>query len=636
MDEYRRLQLAQSGALDHEVSEDPTITTTDLDSFLTGVYRYYKEGGLRATIARSVSNVAASSFTFGLSFVVLLMVDWSSVIACTSEETCSKLSLFYSSAFFPLTFYRFIVLIQLIPLGLYAVGLSIIACIARVREALRISRFFRESLFVQEDDELNFVKWSDIVERISRYQATSASPLCIVQDTLSPIEIHSIIMRTDNVHLSAMKEWYSLYRSDSWMMLPLQSRAIQWCIQHGVISWLFDDRYRIRDGALATVGVRIQFVGLLTLALMGPLAIFAVFLIVIIESDEVRSNKASLFEKEWTVLSKTVLRHYSEPDIWLCERLEGAAKSRIASQFSESLVSERSRKSILRTVKFLSAGILSVLAAIALVQDSALLYMTVGGKSLLFIFALCSGALAISAGLDAPPGSKQTCEEKIGCGILLMSHIHSNFDQSLPPSCNVNGCQLSQAREIDMISNEFLRKFYRPKIFNIFFEFVGILSLPFFFLFVFPNTLGRVIAASVPLVRSEHLGDFSARGCLDGARALSEQYHEMVGGNVVQFSSLRNMEKVNTLLMLSKVYQLGTARGIVGKIFDFKKACCSSSLLTQAVIKVDRCLIDSDWFWYALLRELTMSEGGVSLLRMRPDLIRLGQEGLSFFSSLPG
>jgi hypothetical protein len=623
MDEYRRLQLAQSSGSTTLIDSDNTATsTTDLDSLLTGVYRYYKEGGFRATIARSVLNVLASSFTFILSFVVLLMVDWENVIACVSEEICNKLSLFNDSVVFPLTLYRFIVLVQLLPLGVYAVALSIIACIARVREAVRISTFFKESLFVLDDDELQFISWAEIVERISRYQSSSTSPLCIVQDTLSVIEIQNIIMRTESIHLAIMKEW-SKSTCGGILTIPLHSRAIQWCIHHGVVSWLFDDRYRIREGSIASVGVRIKFVGFVTLAMMGPLAIFAAFLIIIMESDEVRSNKTSLFEKEWSMLARTVVRHQLEPDIWLDERLEAARDSGLS--FSEMLITDRTKKSLLRTIKFLCAGILSVLASIALVQDSALLYMTIGGKSLLFFLAIFSGLLAISAGLDDTQNSRNpnpSCDAKISTGLRLMSLIRS--DMHIPNPYAIYGSQddVGRARQVDEISRDFSRNFLRPKIINILFEFAGIITLPFFFLFVFPDRLSEIIRV-IPLVRSESLGDFYDTGCL-GARALSEQSHEMVRD--VFFSSLRDRERLGTHLMLYEKF--GIESEMMEKILDFKKACMQS----PRIVNIDKSLIESIWFWYALLRELTMSEGDLSLLRLNPELSKLGQDGLECFS----
>ena len=627
MDEYRRLQLAQAEVtgLYGQAEETPVVTTTDLDSFLAGVYRYYTEGGMRATMSRSVLNVVASWFTFVLSYVVLLLVNWPNVLACTSDQTCASLSLFYESSIFPLTLYRFVVLMQLIPLGIYTIVLSTLACVARVREAIRISNFFREALFVSHDDELHFLSWNEIVSRISRHQSTAATPLCIVQDSLSPLEIHNIIMRTENVHIWVMKRWFSEMVPKGFLMsLPLQSRAIQWCVQHGVISWLFDDRYRIRPEALASVRVRILLVGIISLALMGPLAIFSAFLLVILESDEFRANRASLFEKEWTWLARTVLRHPSEPEIQLASRLEKGRESGTA--FSNLLISNKAKKSVLKTTKFIAAGILAFLAAIALVQDAALMHMTFSGKSLLFFFALSSGVMAVSAGLDSEV-PKTGIDDKIKRGLEVTAHIHS--DLSFGHSEHSAGGQLARARDLDLISADFSKYFFRPKIVNLLTEVFGILLLPVFFLAVFPDTLGPMIA-EVSLIRSERLGDFAACGCLE-ARAISEQSQEMVDvvGGTIMFSSLRDAENVGSLLSLYGGYKEGQSGlseqqvGLVMKILEFKKLCLAKFSSPQ---------LDSDWFWYQVLRELTMSEGHLSLVRMSEDLVRLGLASLGAFS----
>jgi hypothetical protein len=632
MEEYRRLQLAQSlevSGLYGAAEETPVVTTTDLDSFLAGVYRYYTEGGLKATISRAILNVVASWFTFTLSYVLLLLVNWDNVLACTSDQTCAGLSLFYESIF-PLTLYRFVVLLQLIPLGVYTVVLSSLACIARVREAVRISIFFRDALFVAHDEELHFLSWSEIVARISRYQSTAATPLCIVQDSLSPLEIQNIILRLDNIQMHVMKKWFSdmVVKNDRlWMSVPLQSRAIQWCIQHGVISWLLDDRYRVRSEALSTVRSRIILVGIVSLLLMGPLAIFAAFLLVILESDEFRANRASLFEKEWTVLSRSVLRHGSEPEISLSQRLEKGREK--ACNFSNPLILNKAKKSFLRTVKFLAAGILAALAAIALVQDSALMHMTLVGKSLLFFFAVFSGVMALSAGLDTPV-PKTSVGEKLRSGLGVTAHAHSDLSCGYTESTLFRSAceELTKARELDHISSDFSKFFFRPKIVNLLNELVGIILLPVFFLVVFPDTLS-VMITEVPLIRHDRLGDFASSGLLE-ARAISEQSQEMVdvvsGG--IMFSSLRDSETVGSLLTFFSSYQ-GIPSGLseqqentVLKVLEFKKYCLKSEKFSEK----------SDWFWYSVLRELTMSEGKLSLVRMSDDLVRLGLDSLRTFS----
>jgi hypothetical protein len=642
MEEYRRLQLAQAEMtglyLNAGEQAPPDLTTTDLDSFLTGSYRYYTEGGLRATISRSVTTVLASSFTFALSYLVLLMVNWGNVITCTSSTTCSGSSLFYDSSIFPLTWYRFIILVQMIPLGVYTVVLSSLACVARIREAVRISKFFQEALFITSDEELHFLSWSDVVARISRYQSTSTSPLCIVQDSLSPVEIHNIIMRTENLLLSTLKRWFKekvvegniLTLKNMLMSVPLQSRAIQWCIHHGVLSWVFDDRYRVRSEALETVRARLLLVGLVSLALMGPLAIFAAFLLVILESDEFRVNRASIFEKEWTGLARVVFRHFSEPEVWLGERLEEGRTH--AVKFSESVITNRARKSILKTVKFFSAGILVVLAAIALVQDSALLYMSIGGKSLLFLFAVFSGIMAVCTGLDVNV-PKTSVEAKVGRGLELFGQTHSNLCFSRAERIDFSSScdRLNKARELDMLSGVFADLFFRPKLINLLNELLGILLLPYFFLVIFPDELSPIIS-QVPLIRSEALGDFTSEGCME-ARALSGQSQEMVDvvGGAMMFSSLRDSERIASLLMFHKMYRecLGLEQmGLVRKVEDFKKICS-----TNMSLNLDPSVKNNDWFWYLVLRELTMSEGHLSLVRMSPDLVRVGMDALGSISS---
>lgn len=633
MHEYRRLQLEQAAAATVPLNEAGELNmTTDLDAFLAGVYRYYVERGLVSVMSRSITNWLASILTFILAVVVLLLVDWASVLACTSEETCGDL--FFYNPIYPLSLYRFFILVQLVPMGLYTVILSSLSCVAKVREAIRVARFYKDSLFIAEDDELHFISWPDIVARIVRHQSTSTTPLCIVQDTLSALEIQNILMRTENLTLSINKRWMDLLKNEKeWkykfiLSLLLQSKAMQWCLQHGLVAWLFDDRYRLRRDVLDSpfqVASRIRLIGVVSLALMGPLAIFALILLFILEADDVRSRRYSLFESEWTPLAKVVLGHFCETRESLSDRLRQGKE--FGEEFSSSIIKNKAAESGLRFVKFSSAGFLAVLALIAVVQDAALLHMTLGGKSLLFLFAIFSGIVAICSGLNTTTPVK--VGDKLRSGLGLIGSIHTDLSSpgtSLRShSAGPTQESLTHARELDLISLDFGRMYFCPKFFSLACEILGIVLLPLFFIHVLPTRLSEVVT-ECRIVASESLGDFAAEGFMSGGigPGQSEEMTTAVSGQVA-FSSLRSVDRVSTLIMMVSEY--GPSCGVTkdqialfNLIETFMKRCNS---------KIDEVPKNRNmFFWYLVMRELTMSTGDCCLIRMVPGLLAVGMEAL--------
>ena len=504
MEQYSRLEV---GSRTSDVPE-PSVISTDLDSFLNGVYRYYCEKGLHALVLRSVSNLVASLFTFLLSVLVLLLIDWGAVAACTSEESCKTVSLLYPNPLSPMTLYRFLVLCQLVPLGFYTVVLSSASCVAKVREALRVSDFYKRSLGVTDDALLTFLSWPEIVSRIIEFQDSSPTPLCIVQPTLSAIEITNIILRTDTMVLFVMKN-----------MLPAsavaQSGVIRWCLQYGVVAWLFDERFRVRSDQLSThlLKQRLKLLGWLSLILIGPMLIFSAILLVIKELDDVRAQRSSLTDREWTPLATSALRAFAEMPHFLQSRLAQARE--FADQFSLPVVPQSTAPA--RMVKFTAGGLLAVLAVAGLVEDKSLIYLSVLGRNLFFHVALLSAVVTVASVVASETLSTVACKIRAGTDL-------TGFTYSLPRVGVVEvivstapspASQLLQKSvQLDLLSGEFRSRFFSFRFANFGTEFLALLAAPYFFLVLFPRTLAGPL---MELVRkevrsSENLGDFCNAG----------------------------------------------------------------------------------------------------------------------------
>jgi hypothetical protein len=404
------------------------------------------------------------------------------------------------------------------------------------------------------------------------------------------------------------------------------------------VAWLYDDRYRFRKdivtGTFASnVRSRIRLIGFASLALTGPLAIFAVILLFVQESDDVRSRRYSLFEKEWTIVARSVLRNFGESRDALSHRLRQGKES--AEKFSEQIIKNKSNESIMRSLKFTSAGCLAVLALIAVVQDAALLHLTIAGKSLLFYFAILSGIVAFCSGFEPDAKLKVSVSEKVCAGLGLLGSMHVDF--SLPvPATNARQSDLLQAREADSMSSEFGLLFFRPKLVSLLAEVVGIVLLPLFFLRVLPDRLSDIVV-NTRIISSESLGDFAAEGFLSAgiSPGQSEEMTTAVAGQVT-FSSLRNTGRTCCLIMFMSDY--GLRAGLTKEQVDqfsiietFMKSCMQSDKLPS--LKLHESLHNNPWFWYLVFRELTMSSGNASLIRMMPGLAAVGAKGLRALAS---
>ena len=543
-----------------EANQTRSSLTTDLDAFFSGIYRYYCEKGLRPVIFRSVSNLVASVFTFMLSVGVLLLIDWEGVLACTSKDVCRPF--FYADPFSHVTLYRIVVLCQLVPMGLYTVVLASLSSLAKVREAIRVSEFFKSALSIPDDDMLHFLSWEEVVRKVCAYQASSESPICIVQDQLSPLEIHAIIMRSENLSLQIFKRWYSMFVEPNGGtvlgQLPLQSTAIKWCFQHTVVSWMFSDRYRIRSDLTQNffvdkIKARIRLVGFLSAMLMGPVFIFSILLLFIKKTEDVRSNRSSLFEKEFSGLSEVVLAHFGEMPHDVSERLK--VSTPIAGEFSRRIIPENPFEASLNVIKFISGGIVAVLAVTAVMHDAAVLHITIWGKNLLFHLALFSSIVGIASGMTSTHSTfSVNCKETTAKKLLSNTHYLACPHVSGNPSVDQT---LLKARKLDSISSTFCDLFFKTKIVNVLYQIGGILLLPFYFLVVFPDALSDIVAET-KIHRSENLGDFAAASFLvPGVSAAENIEMTSVSPNILVPQS-----KERTMSILVLMHKYGASSGL--------------------------------------------------------------------------
>ena len=474
------------------IDDDFVSTTTDLDSFLSGVYIYYLEKGF--VVWRCVSSLVASLFTFFLSVVLLLLVDWGSVLNCVGEEACKNLSLFYSNPFVPFTFYRLIIVIQLLFLGIYTVLLATASAIAKIRQGIRISRFYKVSLGIAHDYELVFLTWPEIVKRIIAYQSTAPQPLCIVQSSLSALEITNIIMRTEN---------FVMYLGE----VSHMSASVTWCLKFGLVAWLFDERYRIQSDRISVTSVcaRLRLIGWVSLALVGPLMIFTFILLVIRELDNIRSK---FWERDWTQLA--FKQWYSEMDHFRDFRLEAGRESAnlfVSNRFDQN-------EGVKGIAKFLAGGLLTVLALVGLLEDKALVYLNFGGRNLFFYVAILSVIVKMFSGdVEAKNiNVHEKLKNKKSAGAVLGGSlcVHLPFNGS------------TNEHRLDGLSRIFEVRFFQFRWMNFLREFLSVGCIPYYFLHKFPKSdLPRRIVHMVnfDVFSSENLGDFCQFGWFKNAHA---------------------------------------------------------------------------------------------------------------------
>ncbi|KAF4741945.1 hypothetical protein FOZ63_021665, partial [Perkinsus olseni] len=118
---------------------------SDIEKFLAAVYNYYRGGGFYGILGYTIGNLLAVLFTITFAFTLSFLVDWSSLLSCTSPETCANAHLFKSNPLAGLSFVRFVFLISfLVTLAFW--GLAAAGAFMTIREARDAAFYYQDYL----------------------------------------------------------------------------------------------------------------------------------------------------------------------------------------------------------------------------------------------------------------------------------------------------------------------------------------------------------------------------------------------------------------------------------------------------------------------------------------------------------
>ncbi|KAF4722035.1 hypothetical protein FOZ63_005707, partial [Perkinsus olseni] len=124
---------------------------SDIEKFLAAVYNYYRGGGFYGILGYTIGNLLAVLFTITFAFTLTFLVDWSSLLSCTSPETCANAHLFKSNPLAGLSFVRFVFLISfLVTLAFW--GLAAAGAFMTIREARDAAFYYQDYLGVVVGD----------------------------------------------------------------------------------------------------------------------------------------------------------------------------------------------------------------------------------------------------------------------------------------------------------------------------------------------------------------------------------------------------------------------------------------------------------------------------------------------------
>ncbi|PFH33312.1 autophagy protein apg9 protein [Besnoitia besnoiti] len=368
----------------------------DLDKFLYGVYRYWMEGGLFAILSAHLAHLTALAFTIYFSWFLILFVNWTGIVSCTTEEQCRAVPLLIASPFSPWGYKQTLCTVYVVSLSaflLFNIAVSYLNC----RDAVLIRTYFRSRLFIPSDAALQLLDWPEVTALLLKAQ--EAAPFCIVTNELSALDIVSTIMREENYFIALTNKNILTQKLPSWLPPKLlYTQVMQWNIRRAIFSRLFDRRQRIhrdlfthpphdelspyQSAAAAALASRFKLLALLNLVFLVPLFLFIFFFFFLKHAEDFRLNRQSIVRREFNGYAYWVFREFNELPHQINQRLSLAAAA--ADEYLQLSPVSPSVFHIRLLVKYLIGSLLSIFILLYLFDETPLLFIKIFDRNLLW------------------------------------------------------------------------------------------------------------------------------------------------------------------------------------------------------------------------------------------------------------
>eukprot|EP00164_Ancoracysta_twista_P002022 GFYU01002665.1.p1 GENE.GFYU01002665.1~~GFYU01002665.1.p1 ORF type:complete len:689 (-),score=208.18 GFYU01002665.1:60-2126(-) len=448
----------------------------DLDSFFTRVYAYYVEKGYQCIVATRVLNACTMLFVVGFTNFLLLYVDWGEIAKCTTEDSCQHINAIRKDPIHEVTAGTSVVIFFDIFFMLFWLW-TVFLTLKDITGFIEIKRFYRDKLNM-DDVTMSHTPWHEVVEKIVELQ--KQVKFSLVKDMTS-VDIANRIMRKENYMIAMInKDVFKLsldipiVRNNIWL-----TKSLEWIIYQSVLGPMFNSKdftisKRFLQDRLALKRRFVMF-GYVGIVLSPFVLVFMVIYFVLKYAEEFKNRPNVLSSKEWTPIARWKFREFNELSHVFDKRMnasyEGAED--YMSQHQSALMSI-----VARFITFVMGSFAGVIIIMSLYEDSALLYIKIFGRNLLWYIAIFSGAIALTRGYIVVEGKKldpETAMKKL--------YLHTHY----MPKHWRGKCHTEEVRK------EFSQLFVlKPWIFLQ--EIAGVILTPFILWFTLPMCVDDILA----------------------------------------------------------------------------------------------------------------------------------------------
>lgn len=442
----------ESKELDSLFDELQTSDKNDIPKEM--LYNYYVAHGYTNYICQYISNVLIGLFMTGVT-IILFLLNWEVIISCNGEM-CNNI---FTSIDFGLNISAFFTIGNLISSVLLSLWF-ILHLIYVLPLLTRVKNYVHNELCIDKN-ELYYMKWDELITKAELNTRESRVEIC----------------RSDNILLDLIKNNYldlDIYVYHNLHIRIPYTILTNWALK--LIINMGDNGFNIN--LKSQLKKTCIILGLLAIVIMPFTYITVILYFVMKQCEQLHAKKDYLGPRSWTQYAKSLLRKYNELPHEFEERMYLGSKQ--ASNYVNIFIGNHSLNTLMKTISFMSGGMITLLTGIAILNDSVLIFAHILNRNLLSYLTIFASIFALARMMISNPD----------CTIK-------------DPKEELNKlCEIIDYKRDEWVNREHLHvtyveveRFYRYRFTNFMREILTFILIPYIFLIIIPRNLDNIVSS---------------------------------------------------------------------------------------------------------------------------------------------
>ena len=447
----------------------------DWDAFFKDLYFYYTHKGFTHGVCYICGNISIL-FLIVIFSVLFVHINWAELIHC--DNTACNHIIFFLPIKPTLSLTLFLIITGLYICIYVKSRFTDCETLAKIHEIVHHEMRIDEKEFVMKN-------WNELAEQVS------------IESRIA-LDIHTItnmIMRQENFMIMLL----SLNLLNDWMVHDILIFVFKRCF----IDRLLDGRYRTNKFFLThNFAQQVRFVGIIFLIISPITSILTAVQLIVESVHGIRSDRASLFEREITQGGRVKFRCFNELLHEFDQRIH--AVEPLVCIYCQTFPNPYVCL-LKRCITFTTSGCILCILVVSCMNEDVIIHMNIQGYNLMWWLAICSAVLAISHDAKKNVGDK-----------------HEAVQQLKP---------FMKRGKVDDV-----RRFFKHRVINSFHTLIGCFTTPILLIWFLPphcKFLAEFLSTSIH--RTSEWGDFCAHAIHNDINTYVDQIEDKKNESILVF-----------------------------------------------------------------------------------------------------